>query len=180
MVDRSRLLAGPDRVPAKWLVEGKLPERRRPLALAVRTGSNQRLDAGRSKRSHTDITPSLPHGRLKQAAREFANDIRCYRTPQIVALGMVAELRAAELAIGERRALLMGLTNARTSIDRPLAWPILQTMQDPHHAMMIDLVAAAGPAWRDAGTRWRSFAAASCADADATMPDAAPMPGLTV
>lgn len=90
---------------------------------------------------------------------------------QIVALGMVAELRATELAAGEQRILLIGLANSRTAADIPLTWPILQTMQDPHHAMMVALVgAAAGPAWRDAGRRWDAFKVALALDADAVLP----------
>lgn len=35
----------------------------------------QRLGAGRSTGSHTDLTPGPPHGCLNRAAREFANGI---------------------------------------------------------------------------------------------------------
>ena len=72
------------------LVTGRARLRAAPLALC-RTCQNplaaqlnrsrperragQRLGAGRSTRSHTDFTPSPPHGCLKRAAREFANGI---------------------------------------------------------------------------------------------------------
>ncbi len=110
------------------------------------------------------------------AADAAARDVLAKAADQAMqrtALDMVAELRDVEAKAGRLRALIGGLSAARSVNDPPLNWSVSQVTYDPVHPYMVE---GAGPNWAGAATTWRAYRAALELDADASLPDDAPLP----
>jgi len=112
--------------------------------------------------------------RAAAAADAEARDVLAKAADQAMqrtALDMVAELRDVEAEAGRLRALIGGLSAARSVNDPPLNWSVSQVTYDPVHPYMVE---GAGPNWAGAAATWRAYRAALELDANASLPDDAP------